>query len=135
MDRRDLPSGKSNSLDLKPCERLRDRDHLRRAECQDALDEAKRSGSERIVVVLRRHEPDRGERSIDVRMHEVCVHQVGPRATRRTCYPVSKQRVDVTRCCQPLVGHGELLVERIRRAARVIESQELCLDATFGQRR
>src|SRR5439155_17981702 len=50
VDHLELRLGQADPLDLKSCERLRDRDDARRAPCQCALDEAKRAGAERVVV-------------------------------------------------------------------------------------
>ena len=76
MDHLDLVRRQADPLDLKPGERLRDRDDARRTPREDALDETKRSGAKGIVVVLRRDEAPRANGSVDVRMDEMRVHEL-----------------------------------------------------------
>ena len=133
MDDLDLVARQPDALDLKARERLRDRDDPRGAVRERALHEAKRARAERVVVVLRRHEPPGAEGAVDVGVHEVRVHEVGPAG--RVPHAHRQQWIEVARRGQPLERHAQRRVERIGRAPRIVEAEEADLDAALRERR
>jgi hypothetical protein len=59
------------------------------------------------------------------------VHEIG--RPGGTAYPKSETRIQVTGCRYPLERNGQRLVERIRRARRVVQPEKADVDTAFGQ--
>ncbi len=133
MDDLDLVGGKADPFHLKARQRVGDRDHLGGSARKRALDEAECSHPERVVVVLRRDESLRSQRSVDVGMHEMRVHEIGlPRL------PPGVQRqpgIEVTRRGNADVRHAQRVVERIGCARRVVEPEKAHIDSALRERR
>ena len=132
VDDLDLVCGQADPFHLEARQRIGDRNHLGGSVRQRALDEAKRSRAERVVVVLRGDESTGSQRSVDVGMHEVrvyeiCIPRFSPDAQRQPW-------IDVARRGNAHVRHGQRFVERIRRARRVVEPEEAHVDSACGQR-
>jgi hypothetical protein len=133
MDHLDLFRRQADLLDLEPCQRVRDRDDLRRPPRKRALDEAEGTCAKRIVVVLRRHEPARAESSVDVRMHEMGVHEIC--LPHDAAHAHAEHRVEVSRGRDPHERNSELLVKGVRRTSGIVEPEERDVDAALGERR
>ncbi len=131
MDHLHLLPREADAFDLEAGERLGDGDHGGRAPCERTLDEPERAGAERIVVVLRRHQPPRAKCAVDVRVHEMRVHDVG--VAHGSPHTRGQHGVDVTRRGQALVGDGQRVVEGVGRARRIVEAQEADVDAPLRE--
>ena len=128
-----LSAGRPTRSTWNRAQRLGDRDHLRRPAARARARRSGSSRSERVVVVLRRDEPVCSERSVDVRVHEVRVHDVG--VPRLSANAQRQPRIDVTRRGDPGERHGQRLVERVRCARRVVEPEEAHVDSALRERR
>ena len=103
---------------------------------ETSFDVPERAAAERVVVVLRRDEPRaaqlRRDTAVDVGVHEVRVHDVGPELARETR---EEQRVEVARRADAHRRHAQRAVEVGRAPGGIVETDEHRLDAALRERR
>ena len=133
MDHLELVVGQADSLDLEPRESGRDRDDARRPARDRTLDEAKCTGTKRIVVVLGRDEAPRSQCPIDICVHEVRVHEIG--RSRSAAHAQGEARVEIARRGDPFERDAQSLVEGVRGPGRVVETEKAHVDAPLGEGR
>ena len=141
MDRDELRRIVTGLLE-KPAHGVRDRDQAARGTCERAIHVAERPQQVAIVVVARRNrrnaEQPRAEAAVDVRVDEMCVHELGALDPNRADDVTRQPRTHVGPAANRPMRHAQLVERRVearRVAARDVQPEKARVDAALPQSR